>query len=41
MGTGEKGRGIETKAPAEVRAAKRATMVVWVMALRFVLRASV
>jgi hypothetical protein len=34
-GTGEKGRGIEIKVPAAVRAAKRATRVVPVMAFLF------
>jgi hypothetical protein len=34
-GTGEKGRGIEIKVPAAVRAAKRAMRVVRVIALLF------
>jgi hypothetical protein len=39
MGTGEKGKGIEIKVPAAVRAAKRATKVVLVRAFRFAERA--
>jgi hypothetical protein len=38
MGTGEKGRGIEMKAPAAIKAAKRAVMVVPSRARLFVER---
>jgi hypothetical protein len=40
-GTGEKGRGMTTKVPAAVRAAKRATRVILLIALRLVILCSI